>query len=150
MADLSRRRDEPLMMRARQAIAYANPDKLCADMLRLLERNDEWFYVLISVPNMFEDIAVLVKHRGASIRLVERFMGGVVISQWEKWAPWATLIRERRGRPAIYANFEELAHRLTRKANRREKRKWGYLPRVGGSDGSGPSGSRSSIFITPR
>lgn len=112
--ELSRRWDEPLLAEGRQAAAiYTTPDALRVgiEKARSNPEGDE-YYMLVRVPNFFEDLAVMVEDGLASFEDVKRTLGSQVVGKWLHWQPSVAFMRETSGRPTVYEHFEALARRM--------------------------------------
>lgn len=86
IAELGRRWDEEKLAEVRtKPLAFDNV-QLCEEITGCLaspEGSD--LYVLLRVPNFFEDIALMVESGGVDEELVNRAFRDLTLDQWEYW-----------------------------------------------------------------
>lgn len=74
------------------------------------------------VLNENERLAIGIQFGILDYAFVKRHSKGSIVSDWDRAAPFVSLLRARTGKPAIFYEFEDLADRLA--SNRRPKRSY--------------------------
>jgi hypothetical protein len=112
--DMSRRWDEDAMLAARQMLKGMDADAVHQLSEELLNSGDKskvaTYYQLQRIPNLFEDLAVLEKHRCLSIEWIDDTIGGAVIQYWERWR--VSVEADRTHQPTLYCNWAALVAQL--------------------------------------
>jgi hypothetical protein len=129
MTELSRRWDEQINQKARQKVVdYAKapgpegaaydspgPDGLKASVLKLREDNADDYRLLLTDPNILEDLAILVERGGVDFGIVNLSLGWIVAYRWSLWKPTVDAFRTEAEEQLIYSEFEKLAKRIAKK-----------------------------------
>jgi hypothetical protein len=117
LADLSRRWQEPTLEESRAlAVLYGN--RLREQLEAHLTARDPESDILLRSLDFYEDLAVLVKHRALSFRMVRDSLGALICEEWEAWAEAVHFLRTRHRDDQIYENFQRLAERMAKKVGR--------------------------------
>lgn len=105
--------DSVAMTEARQLVGSFDTREDLNLAVRTAERaGSEELYILMRVPNFWEDLGTLVDVGAADYDTVRRIYGIDIGSDWEHWAPVIAFLRETRGQPSMYEAFEGLATRV--------------------------------------
>lgn len=124
MTESARRWDERSFRQARATVRRHNdaggPEGVKSGMLELRADGSDSFYELLSVLDYFEDIAILIKHRALTFRIVDDSLGTTVVEYWKYFEPFVKELRRRRNDQRSFENFEKLADRIS-------KRHWYYV-----------------------
>jgi hypothetical protein len=114
IAELGRRWDEEKLAEARTKLLAFDDVQLCEEITGCLaspEGSD--LYVLLRVPNFFEDLALMVESGGVDEELVNRAFRDLTLGQWEYWEKAIVAMRESpRIGAGSYSQFERLATQL--------------------------------------
>jgi hypothetical protein len=110
--ELSRRWDEDELLRAREAEAAYDSVSLKAAMDEFYSENDSRYYLLLRVPNYFEDVGVMVTQGTIPLKVVEESLGSLITHHWQFWRLWIEDLRKTEGDPTNFRNFERLAGML--------------------------------------
>lgn len=112
LMDLSRRWDEDELNASRQkAVAHQTPAGLLQAVQTLEHDNSLDFYVLLRVPNFFEDVAALEREAALSVELIRTQFKTVIKDTLYHWMPTIRHFRQHWG-DGIYEGFETLAKRM--------------------------------------
>lgn len=120
VADLSRRWDEPAIIRSQRMFARYTS----AGIVDLVEKiydthtatdaERRHFITLEAVPNFWETLGALEASHAVSIRAIHRIWGEAIIAAWVEWEPALRRLRDLTGVPTSYSNFEALAAKLAK------------------------------------
>ncbi len=67
------------------------------------------FYEYLLELNFFEELAVLEKHRGVSVRLVQSLLKSIICDRWKMWSLTVVELRKVTGHASHFEHFERLA-----------------------------------------
>jgi len=113
IADLSRRWDEQDVVESRKrASYYADGQALLKAFQEVFENHPDDYYILIRVPNFFENLEVLVEEGAISLDVVEKLLGSPAVYWWKRWEASVKYLREAHDQPTAYEKFEDLAANL--------------------------------------
>ena len=109
LEDLSRRWDEELLRESRQAAEkYENGTKLKEAVKELSEKNDKQYYVLLRLPDFFEELGLLVNYQCLFPQLAKDMFGTAIKYHYARYEPTVKLLRETYKDQTIYKFFEDL------------------------------------------
>jgi hypothetical protein len=123
--EMSRRWDEKVFREVRRKIRnFADsksqdpgsirqePEVFRDKMMALHAGNDVIYRELLQEPDYLEDLALLIKYEGIDFRIVNDSLGYIVAYRWSLWELTAVWLRQLRGEPLVYKQFEKLAYRI--------------------------------------
>jgi len=67
------------------------------------------FYEYLLELNFFEELAVLEKHHGVSVQLVNSLMGSIICDRWKMWSLTVVELRKVTGHKSHFEHFQKLA-----------------------------------------
>jgi hypothetical protein len=109
-AELSRRWDEELLIGSRQAVEeYKDGTKLKQALKKLGENKNKKYYVLLSLPDFFEELGLLVNYKCLNPRLAKDMFGTAIQYHYTLYKPTIEFLREKYKDKTIYKFFEDLA-----------------------------------------
>jgi hypothetical protein len=115
--EAARRWSEPSFQRASAKIqAYlkkGGPENLKVEVMKLLDENSPEYYELLTIPDYFEDLAILIKYRAITFRIVDDAYGLTALAYWRDCQPLVVALREKDQR--VYNNFQILGNRIASK-----------------------------------
>jgi hypothetical protein len=97
----------------------SGPNRLNDKMVRLREVMDFEFFRLQTAMDFFEDLAMLVRYRAISIRMVDDSLGSIVCLYWRMLRFFVFRQREALGDAEYCEEFERLAKRISRRHRNR-------------------------------
>jgi hypothetical protein len=117
--DLSRRWDEPALLKAQEAFSKAT-NKTIRDQAEILyadrdanrAKYDETvpaFLAMQALPNFLEHIGSLEKQGAIPLPVVDDLWGGAILVAWRHWRDAVQLMRDETGRETIYEDFRVIA-----------------------------------------
>lgn len=110
LADLSRRWDEELLREPRQAVEkYKDGTKLEQAVKEFKENNDEQFYMLLRLPDFFEELGLLVEYDCLNLQLAKDMFGTAIKYHYTGYKPTIEFLRSEYKDKTIYKFFEDLA-----------------------------------------
>lgn len=113
LTDLSRRWDEELLVESRQAAnRYAGGEELASALERHDQQNTKDYYVLVRLPNFFEDLGILVSEGAISPKLVAKSLRSPAKGYWALYQPYISAVRRRRQTKCTYQWFEKLVEKI--------------------------------------
>jgi len=113
LADLSRRWDEELLTESRQAVGkYKNGSELSQSLEELRNRSDEQYYVILRLPDFFEDLGLLVNKKCLSLQLAKDMFGTAVKYHYNLYKDTIENMRKIYKDQTIYKFFEDLAEEI--------------------------------------
>jgi len=96
-------------------LMFDMPDGLSkAELYEYLGDDLDYFLLLLS---SLEGLGVLVQQKEISLKTVEDFFSGLILSAWKKIERYVREIRELRERETIYEYIQWLAERIIEKEN---------------------------------
>jgi hypothetical protein len=98
-------------------LADGGEKNLKDEMIKLKGNNSPHYYELLAIPDYFEDLAMMIKYRAITFRIVYDTYGHTALKYWQEFAQLTKAIREKED-PQAYKNFEELGNRIARKQAR--------------------------------
>ncbi len=111
MADLSRRWDEEQLVESRRTMeSYVMSEGLLDAIQRLILNHDPEYYVLVKIPNFFEDLKILYDRKGVRLDAIRDSLGGACIHHWRQREPAVKFLQTDRRQ--TYEHFEALAKLL--------------------------------------
>ena len=112
LEDLSRRWDEELLRESRQvAEKYEDGTKLKEAVKELSEKNDKQYYVLLRLPDFFEELGLLVNYECLSPQLAKDMFGTAIQYHYTRYKPTIEFLREKYKDETIYKFFKDLANK---------------------------------------
>lgn len=113
LSDFGRRWDDPTLEEAREKQGQYNSNELADAVVEWLKKPTSHpdMFILLRVPNYFEDLAIMVQLAGLDIEPVSKAFGTRAL---RSWAYWGEAIREMRDKdaPASYVEFQQLVQAL--------------------------------------
>ncbi len=98
---------EEQLRTARRLTARTSPQEMLTKLETALATDE--YYLMVLIPEFFEDLALSVKHRAVTLEVVDEWIGGEVASTWRRWSLVAKKAREGSpSQPRALANFEAL------------------------------------------
>jgi hypothetical protein len=91
------------------------PDKLRDKLVGLRDFQDFEFFRLQTAMDFFEDLAMLVRYRAISIKMVDDSLGGIVCLYWRMLRTFVFRQRETLSDAEYCQEFEGLAKRISRR-----------------------------------
>lgn len=116
--ELSRRWSDPSFVNSRAATALKDGTALMEKVKTLYESEDRTdYYKIIVEADLFEDLAVLVRHRCLDEGIVWDTLGLAICDRWERWKETAHYLSNLssgadNGDDEVYAQFKWLAERM--------------------------------------
>jgi hypothetical protein len=122
-ANVSQRWNEALFREARRKIrdyhGAGGSVGLMKIMLELSEKYDSEFWELLIALDYFEDLAMLVKYRAITFKMVDNYLGTTVCKYWSMFRPFVIQQRFYEGHPdytpGYIEEFEKLAYKVSKK-----------------------------------
>ncbi len=112
LSDLSRRWDEELLGESRQAVEkYKDGTKLKQALKELKENNNKQYYVLLRLPDFYEDLGLLVTNKCLSPQLAKDMFGTVIKYHYARYKSTIQFMRGKYKDKTIYKFFEDLANK---------------------------------------
>jgi len=112
LADLSRRWDEESLTEPRQLVEeYKERNKLKQAMVNFRDKNDKEAYVLLRLPDFFEELGLLVRNKCLSLQLAKDMFGTAIKYHYNRYEPIIKLLRKKYKDETIYEFFEGLAQK---------------------------------------
>jgi len=112
LEDLSRRWDEELLRESRQAVEeYKDGTKLKQALKELKDNNDKQYYVLLRLPDFFEELGLLVNYECLSPQLTKDMFGTAIEYHYTRYKPTIKFLRGKYKDETIYKFFEDLANK---------------------------------------
>ena len=94
------------------------------------EAANEDYYILINVPDFFEDLALSVRHRAVTLEIVEDWIGSAAVGLWDRWSLVAAFYRAELNQNAAYEKWESLRNDIRTLSELRYQRALGSRPRA--------------------
>lgn len=116
MTEAARRWNDPLFrgLRAKvqKLIADGGEEGLKDEMMKLRETHDPQYYELLTVPDYFEDLAILMKYRAVTFEMLDDSLGITAANYWTLWWPFVRDLRVVLNDDRAYENFKDLGERI--------------------------------------
>lgn len=116
LTDLSRRWDEPLIVRSQVLYGRYTEEgivKLVDKVYGTGGASEEEltdYFTLVALPNLIEALYVMANEGAISLEVIDQMWGAAIISAWADWGkPVSELRRLLTEAPDTYSNFENLA-----------------------------------------
>jgi hypothetical protein len=118
LSEIGKRWDDDLLVESRARTLHLDNRQL-ADRIRELWRpkgqSDDPdvgdLYVLLRIPNFFEDVALMAEAGGLELEWVWRIFGDSAIQEWRYWEEAIDVLRDADD-PGAYIEFQRLARDL--------------------------------------
>lgn len=110
LTDLSRRWSEELLRESREAAEkYKNGSQLRQALRNLKKNNDKEYYILLRLPDFFEDLGLLVSSECFSRKLANELFGTAIKYHYNRYELAIKYLRKKYKDKTIYEFFEDLA-----------------------------------------
>lgn len=104
--------DDHLLDARMLADQSASPEDLATKLIGLKETKERDFYVLLRLPNYFEDLAELVSRGRLPLETVEELLGSVIIGRYRQFEPAIRRLRQEQKQPTFCKYWEWLKDEL--------------------------------------
>ena len=110
LSDLSRRWSEELLQESREAAEkYKDGNQLRQAVENLKEKADKESYILLRLPDFFEDLGLLVSRGCFSTKVAHDLFGTAIKYHYNRYEPVIRYLREKHKDKTIYQFFADLA-----------------------------------------
>ena len=114
LADVSRRWDEELLRESRQAVEeYEDGTKLRQALEDLKKKNDKQYYVLLRLPDFFEELGLLVNKKCLHPQLAKDMFGTAIKYYYDRYKLTIKYLQEKYQDQTIYKFFSDLVTQVS-------------------------------------
>lgn len=86
LLDLTKRWDDPTFVEAREYAAKYEVGAPLRDAIKQFRENKAHeYFVLMRIPNFFEQLGLLRQERTVSLNVLNAWVGSIIIREWDRW-----------------------------------------------------------------